>query len=754
MNVHAREFVARGEKVPDESISIGMVLNELVTEFRDNPSPQTEINAENVLKITLSSLNSRDKISEISLLRKLLYSELGEWSFDDISKLNNTFVQKTKIGDYHDKSKTYSGFGNVVRNKIQEKLGHSGDKRIMLLGWMNICKLIKGEDAKDVEAILKNISSMKTPSISMVDKKKLNDTFPRAEKITGLSIVKYIYCLISKLNHGERSEKLKWLKYLIMHRNPGSVFRMGVIRDMNHHLISGIYVDENGDLVIDPNSEYFFWGFTCNVGVVDLMYEHSAVLTTNNKNILTGSLFERLVEYKSHQNKNKSVIKDLIDELHMFLRVYSQRKQEYFKDGGVGAAETSRVIPFVKKFIDERCDKSKKQLYSDFNYGCIVLNIHSDSLEIDMLTIPAAIKSFVWVSLEINEAPVKELHQELLTFFEKSSREHIYSFQPSHFQTLTKDTFDGKPRDSAVFDRYASKSIRTIPYHLDGSQLMNMLAGVGDRMIGFVLAGGMACMMRYNNKGNVLLLNACLNFIHGFSTGLTEKQMIPLRRNKKNVSDADIAASKIHFREYAYKNILNTSREYSNTFGRDTNFQKVINSTFEQLKKNQCVDALRDLCTIDVFFTENLILFGLAVIFRGCVEVHRNGGNTESMFEYLIPDNALETRRINMSTRADSLFRNVETNNEYWNVLSVIIHGWSHEDRFANIHRLGKLMPIFRWEILNLFFRIMADVAPDQINLLPTGIDSGETNATGYFFSNYLKIIDSLLDNLTKLTIE
>ena len=752
MDANAQEFVVGGAKGSEESISIGTVLKDLLTEFGKNPSPQTEINAENVLKKTLSSLNSRDKIAEISLLRKLLYSELGEWSFDDISKLNNTFVQKTKIGDYHDKSKTYSGFGKVVRNKIQEKLGHSGDKRIMLLGWMNICKLIKGEDAKDVEAILKNISSMKTPSISMDDIKKLNDTFPSAEKITGLSIVKYIYCLISKLNHGERSEKLELLKYLIMHRNPGSVFRMGVIRDMNHHLISGIYVDKNGDLVIDPNSEYFFWGFTCNVGVVDLMYEHSAVLTTNNQNILTGSLFERLVEYKSHQNKNKSVIKDLIDELHMFLRVYSQRKQGCFKDEGVGAAETSRVLPFLKCFIDERSDISKILLQRDFNYGCFVLNIHSDSLEIDMLTIPAAIKSFFWVSLEINEAPVKKLHQELLTFFEKSSREHIYSFQLSHFRTLTKHTFDGKPRDSAVFDRYASKSIRTIPYHLDGSQLMNMLAGVGDRMIGFVLAGGMACMMRYTQ--NAFISNNCLNLIHGFSTGLTEKQMIPLRRNRKNVSDADIAASKIHFREYAYKNILNTSRAYSNTFGRDTNFQKVINSTFEQLKKNQCVDALRDLCTIDVFFTENLILFGLAVIFRGCVEVHRNGGNTDSMFEYLIPDNALETRRINMSTRADSLFRNSETNNEYWNVLSVIIHGWSHEDRFANIHRLGKLMPIFRWEILNLFFRIMTDVAPDQIKLLPTGIDSGETNATGYFFSNYLKIINSMLDNLTKFTIE
>ncbi len=137
---------------PSFVVSIGEILTELIREFNTNSSPQIEFNARNVLKKTLGFLNSEESSSgkeKIPLLRKLLYSELCEWLPGDMDQLNNILIPKHTIGDYH-QTVQISGFGNAVRAMLSDRAMrtgdtiHTGDKRIMLIGWINICKLIKG----------------------------------------------------------------------------------------------------------------------------------------------------------------------------------------------------------------------------------------------------------------------------------------------------------------------------------------------------------------------------------------------------------------------------------------------------------------------------------------------------------------------------------------------------------------------------------------------------------------------------------
>ena len=186
-----------------------------------------------------------------------------------------------------------------------------------------------------------------------------------------------------------------------------------------------------------------------------------------------------------------------------------------------------------------------------------------------------------------------------------------------------------------------------------------------------------------------------------------------------------------------------------------------MDAAFLQLRAGNSATALQLLCDADPVFADNIVIFGLAVFMRRYVENIRDNHELDPLLNSLCFRGSWRNR-INQRV-INEVFGDINYLNLHWNVLSVIIHAWDGRpvgaDRFANFTTKDRYLPIFRWEVLTLFFYMIAirqnahyprqnaPFLPD-ITLHPPG-----RAGPNIPILKSLQTIDTILDRLNRLVI-
>ncbi len=773
-DVHALDVTKDGKEkgISIEGVYVGIILGKIKENFDENRLAKYVLQSRNVLKQTIFFFHSLKKNPiEMDILRELLNSALSKWRPERIMLLNEVSIPDYVIRDY-EKTVCITGFGNAVRNMIRNKNINLADKIILILGWRQTCKLKDNDGCleleqpgkhrtKDVLYALKNIQDGLTPSSTGTETNHvllLNEAIPWAEEITNYPFLKFLNDTMVDIDAEKKRAKLALFTGLLSNRVPEYLLFDNL--DDKNKLINAlrhVSVLETGEVKIESEAQIVLFHTKCNVGVIGLMYEQSNLIDDCGI-IYTGSLFQHILKYREKICFNQSVIDGLMNELYIVIDSYFRRKNY---DVGInsGAYSCLCALKTIKSFIDTSREKLTDKLHMEFNHGCVILNNHIDILTLGEKDIPVVIMDYLGDGIDNAKppTPVIQAQDQLNLVRDKTFSDfagefysHVYQVNIASFRTMSSTNFDGMSSDKYVFERYCKENIFAMPYCVNKTFLELMLNNIDNRGAGLILAGGMACMLRFNNGSNRMLERCCKDFMHSFSSELTNGQKKEFKMQGEGAqNEKRIASVKEIIRRKAYGVLFDSQSAYSALFGRDKRFQPNIDFVFKILRTGRVLIAWQLLCSIDVFFAETLILFGLAVFFRGCVESKQYQNHRVRAFGSLISDESMRAYAI---SNANTIWGDESIRISYWHILSVIIHAWdSDERRFANKSNLKKFMPIFRWEILYLFFNVMYKVQSPgkQIEL---GINAGDQPAIT--LTSHLKSINSILDKLIKLTIE
>lgn len=747
----------------NEGINIANILSSFKYEKGSKIMPAASI----VITKTISFLEYQEQSPEtIIILRKLLYRVIDNLSVDDITKFNKIFIPEYALGDY-DKGADIIGLGKAVKLLVNRKDIQTEDKNIILMGWIQICKLKRKTDPFyeqniDIDTlvdILEQIRS-KSPAIEITTDQMniLNERVPWSEEITGYSLYTY---LINDLNTEESEDTesvINEIRDLILYQVPESLLFQNR-KDKNNLLdgLENISFKNAGSTSKSEIKQNLFYT-VCNVGVVDLVRKQSK-MWNDDESLFLGSLFQRFVKFRDNANFNKSVVEALINDLSNLVDLHLEKKSmESMQD------RKSIDCSKAKKKIDSFISKKKRDpgQRMEFHRGCIILNMHSNLFNMKSSDVPTIFRDYFGERFDANSPQFPTLPESetgkcdetiegLFSEYETLYSKNIYKLGETQFKTKSSDVFVGVREDKAVYSRYNAGNVFTMPFHLHKKFIASMFRCVSEKGIRHVLAGGLACMLRFNGRYPKEFQWHCTNFMHIFSPHLLPFQIQNFEfQNKKTPNKDDISILKEEMKINAYHILFNSQLAYSRLFEYDAQFQSRIDAVFDKLRDGRSFEALMQMCDIDIIFAENLVLFGFAVFFRGCLDAMNYSDGKIRAFDNFFNEEKKKDDVLNSTTQ---FFRNESNKNVYWNVLSVIIHAWdSDERRFANIGNLKKRMPIFRWEIMNLFFQIMLKSDSSFRPKLKDDIKAGNGRVPK-LRSEYLQNIDSMLNSLLRLSI-
>ena len=763
-----------------EVINIKNVLSQLKTEYCRKRSAQCVFRVQKILKVTISFLISERKFTEkMDALNELLMSGLSDWNDHDINILDGILIPADVLGDYQ-KEEEIRGFGNAARSIIRDRIIRLEKKNILVLGWIRICRLrnVGGimvldqqtdNKTDDVIKILDGIRSNFTSNSTTIDAEqteRLNAAIPWGEEIMEYSFLKYFNYVMVDGDVTEKKKRLNCLICLISDCVPADLFFYNE-RDKTKFVekLRTITFSAWGGVNIDTESKTIFFTARCRVGILDLLYTQSQLIKDNG-DVFIGSLFQNIANLRNIYDFNQSVIDMLIYELYTVINIDFIKK----KTADLSSMDMvccSSAMSKIKNFVNTERKSLDYDSISKFNHGCILLN-NQEKISLKIKDIPLVITDYLGLLIYGDRPPPIDMDGELcagefdiLNFFKEKSNQNIFKLDKGQFKTTYNQdfnvVFDGVENDRYIFERYCNENVYTIPHHLEKKIIINMLHDIGESGARFILAGGMACMLRFNCGRDAELEHFCQKYMHRFSRMDEEKYTKKCKMNGQPIDPKklrNIARKNIKDRLAAYEFLLNSGYAYSTWLGGDKNFQYMIDDFFLrfQIPGNNFLEAWDNLCSIDIFFAENLILFGFAVLFRGCIESRKNKFFKDKAFDKIFSDKKIEE---DVKSRANSFFDKDDNQNAHWNILSVIIHAWDENDkRFANKYNLKQRMPIIRWEILYLFFEIIYQPNPDfkKKQLFQKGILAGEGDVP--FLRAKLESINSTLDHLINLFIE
>ena len=720
---------------------------------------------------------------------RLLNSDIGVWDAADLDAVANVPIPMEGLIDY-DKRWKVVGFGDIVSTLVKDANMEIRKKSVTIRGWQEICRMKtngttitliqppKPGNVKSSDVVLDILERVRTGIIGGVqnrvvsmriteeDRQALNESIPWGEEISKYPLLLCIKQITTTGSTQEKIEALNSFKQITTTNFPGWILssKESVAVQLNDELRQ-LYIDPaTGDIVC--NSEISMYHARCNAGCLKFIHETLNKIYHVNADgigyLYVGSVIMRLKQYTNNAAFNTDVIRCFLKD------IYKQIRSKCDRDSGTLGVTRDGIdsiysLQKMKAYVDSTGIAPTNEQIQDFIEGCIILNYCSQVLSYQPADIPASVREYLGDTLDNQVPGAYALPQargidgtvDLYNEFAAMYRPNVFKLNLNDFPRSGGGdyTFVGPREDIAVFRRYANDSnFYTVPYRLSGAFMCKLVEVLGEGGIGSVIEGGMACMLRYNQVVTGHTRYTCNKFIHCSSSAFEVNEIAAFTgRYRRHPQPADVIRTRLQQNAAGHALIPTLQAAYSNALGRNVNFQPRVNHAFAELRAGRCRNALSELCAADLVFADNILIFGLAVFMRKFVENRRQNRGGNHVFDVLFQNPSWDRRL----TRAVvySTFKDDDIDN-YWNILSVIIHSWdggpSGANRFANFTTKDRYYPIFKWEVLTLFFYFTGRtlIGDGRIEL---GIAGREGRRVPVLTA--LQTIDSLVDRLHKLTI-
>jgi hypothetical protein len=539
--------------------------------------------------------------------------------------------------------------------------------------------------------------------------------------------------------------------------------------------VQNISLDQEDGTLILPRSFDAIVGCKYNVGYIEMVSEYlrMGALNLNRDNhagsphfyIVLGVAFKRIADRRHKNQYNDSVVRGILSDFYQKLSSIKEERRKEMRTDDLGRGlDFIAGLELVKAYVEKE-DKRHLNVNDmhNLNTGWVLMNFYSKIIDLDSKSIPPLYTSYLGCTLSDTEPPIatppdaraSSLTGTLFESFQEQCRGGVIQLREGRFKNdgSVEHVFLGKTQDLAVYDRYATKRIKTVKEHLPKDFLFPLLNTLGEIGACNVMIGGLACMLRHNiefigldDRRRIL----CNGFIHSFAPGIEPADIAAMHIARLDPGlEEDIVTYKRTVRANGRALLVGSSYVYTSCLHRDSNFQDQIDEAFGRLRGNKGREAIRKFCDIDIFFAEKLLIFGLAVFIRGFVE-NIKINNRSGLYYSLCKGN--DWLRVTDAIRSTKIFdgSNLST---YWNLLSVIVHGWDNrKGTFMNVGNMDMLMPIIRWEILTLFFRLTIRDTDPNYGTINTEIEEKDTDVPFTLLSN-LEMIDHLLDRLHRITL-
>jgi hypothetical protein len=362
---------------------------------------------------------------------------------------------------------------------------------------------------------------------------------------------------------------------------------------------------------------------------------------------------------------------------------------------------------------------------------CDFINMHTVDIKLSSDSLSDFFHGFC------GKSDANEESKELL-FAKFRARSQLYSF---HFPPTTVYHF----KDSVFAGRYNINSA-TLDEHLSVKTMLRISKIMSQNALRTVIAGGMSVLLRYN-VGDTTRTTAN-TFIHSFSPK-------PYDEREQSMDEETFILHKINTREDMFQRICNRGYYgYISNPEMPRNKNAEIDRMFGILKNNSLDerDAFKILCNIDVINCERILLFGIAVLFRGAVEIYTKERETGTLNYYsrLLGQTHLNGLKGTLAQMdAAQPGSSGENLRKWYNILSCIIHATNtDESRLFNENTYRNYMKVIRWELLNLFEIFYSDpAAAALISVNP------RTIAAKCSLITTLELLDRMTDRISLLSL-
>jgi hypothetical protein len=370
----------------------------------------------------------------------------------------------------------------------------------------------------------------------------------------------------------------------------------------------------------------------------------------------------------------------------------------------------------IKNEISESIDaiflnitnEEKKQETSEL---CILLNSHTDTIALNYSGLSDFVHEFCRKSSLIGRLSKDQVFK----IFDTNSEKYSFRFPDGAVFSVKDSVFDG---------RYGSVRNRTLDENLSKQTMTSIAFLIPQEAVRTIIAGGISVLLRYKThviSGNAKVVRDDSNeLIHSFSPKAnrhSEKE-IGMRPN-------DLITHKLNMREDKFKKIFDYEfyQHIGDPPSNETKRDNLKAALFKlKDKSNNERDEFVKLCESDILNAERILLFGMAVLFRGAVEVFREVIKGEQRVDYtrLLAFTGISNLTVTFQAMERNSPGSVRDNLDKWyNILSCIIHATNtDETRLFNENTYRKYFQVIRWEILNIFKIFYSP--PQQSALMPT----------------------------------
>lgn len=760
-------------------------ISELLIALKDaGPDVKNSIQARRILRRLIFYLNSANKPEWIkkernvylSLLERLSNNKLHLWNqawFKVLSEINIQ-IPKPMINGY-DRDIRFEGLGSEIKKLVENGDINLSSKNILLQGWMTTCEMMSmggnlnlsggvSVNTTEVNGILENIRTSTPMSITPKQILDLDSKIKWSEEITQFPFLKLYSLYILNKAYDEKMSRLEQFIEIFSSDAPDVIFsriqsgRMDILRSLRSIYAANAEQDKGNVIPLMCSST--MRETKCNAGCIKMLCDFETMgVVDGGEVVLIGNIFKNIESKRKNPAFNQSTIQDLLSTLYSKMHLSIKEKETRMRRTRDGFDFLRGKNLIQGHFMNGMAGVTARTT-SDFCEGCILLNFCRRELNWKREDVPKICFEYLGDDLSENTPVINpninrhfsETKGIFDEYFELSNK-NIVKLGPSAFMVDPTGAYVGMNEDLAVYDRYNDKNLHVIVDPLSRGILFDLLNNIGQEGACAVIAGAMACMIRFRRElaDYVSWKNTCKDFIHGFSPSLSPA--IQKRYNRGNLANpVDKVDIRRTLRTAAYARLVNTENFYSGIFGRDVNFQQGITDAFIKLRSGNGQEAFKDICNCDPLFAENIAIFGLAVFFRRFIENKRDNKDNDPVYTQMIlnPQWARIGRAI-----IGGVFdgRKLQL---YWDILSVAIHGWDTEERrFVNRSNMTRRLPFIKWEILNLFFRLTADASQGWMRDVPENIEASGDEIAGRIvpFLSRLRSVDALLNRVCRLNL-
>ncbi len=760
-------------------------ISKLLIKLKDAGSDvKFSIQARRVLRRLIFYLNSankpewikRERNVYLSLLERLSNNKLHLWNNDWFTVLRpiNIQIPRPMINGY-DKDIRFEGLGSEIKKLIENGDINLSSKNILLQGWMTTCKMMSmGENLNlsggvsvnttEVNGILENIRTSTPMSITAEQILDLDSKIKWSEEITQFPFLKLYSLYTFNRSFQEKMSRLEQFIEIFSSDAPDVIFsrtqsgRVDILRSLRS--IHAANAERDKGNVIPLMCSSTMRETKCNAGCVKMLCDFETMGAVDEDGVvLIGNIFKNIESKRRNLAFNQSTIQDLLSTLYSKMHLSIKEKETIMRRTRDGF-DFLRGKNLIQGHFMNGVAGVTARTTSDFCEGCILLNFCRGELNWKREDVPKICFEYLGDDLSenipvINPNITRNFSETKSIFDEyiKLSNKNIVKLGPSAFMVDPTGAYVGMNEDLAVYDRYNDKNLHVIVDPLSRGILFDLLNNIGQEGACAVIAGAMACMIRFRRElaDYDSWKNTCKDFIHGFSPSLSPA--VQKRYNRGILANpADKVDIRRTLRTAAYARLVNTENFYSGIFGRDVNFQQGITDAFIKLRSGNGQEAFKDICNCDPLFAENIAIFGLAVFFRRFIENKRDNKDDNPVYTQMILNP--HWARIGRSM-IGGVF-NGRKLQLYWDILSVAIHGWdTDERRFINRSNMTRRLPFIKWEILNLFFRLTADASQGWMGGVPENIEASDDEIAERIvpFLSRLRSVDALLNRVCRLNL-